>query len=483
MEVLEQQQAMVSLLSPALSNSEAITKEQKGSRRHPPSLLEVRSGTIAAWLLSVYEINAEGSTPRQELYEHYQRACEEGAAGGMPTINAATLGKIVRAAFPGVGTRRLGTRGRSRYHYLGISPKNLQIDDLMQQTANRTVKSHRKPCKRKAMGLDALLRHLPGASNQPQAQVVHLEPDYTQFDSLLRQLCPGPQMFYEQYALHLLETLKLICKHAWHPFEAATEAFWRMHAEDIILMEDASSRFIRIADEHWYQTALVCLTGSVFDALPVSLNQAIRHFARQYEHQVSCLMSAMPYRQLAMTRMQSAARFCQSLRRRTALNHLSQAVSGVLGSSELRSALLRDWNHIDMTGVRMQLQAWGVELRESILSYLETSVRALLTDRSTDLLSWARWTETVTEQCLRSDIAVSALENFEDAQKSLLCKASMLGSLLVRDLTLRSASSFGKVKFLLGSFHLIKLWLEEYMYFYLEGKMEEYLRILSSRSI
>lgn len=42
----------------------------------------------------------------------------------MEAMNAASFGKLMRAAFPQLKTRRLGTRGNSKYHYYGIRPKD-----------------------------------------------------------------------------------------------------------------------------------------------------------------------------------------------------------------------------------------------------------------------------------------------------------------------------------------------------------------------
>ncbi|KFZ61181.1 DNA-binding protein RFX8, partial [Antrostomus carolinensis] len=38
-------------------------------------------------------------------------------------VNSATFGKLIRLVFPGLRTRRLGTRGSNRYHYDGIAIK------------------------------------------------------------------------------------------------------------------------------------------------------------------------------------------------------------------------------------------------------------------------------------------------------------------------------------------------------------------------
>lgn len=41
----------------------------------------------------------------------------------MDAVNAASFGKLIRSVFTGLRTRRLGTRGNSKYHYYGIRVK------------------------------------------------------------------------------------------------------------------------------------------------------------------------------------------------------------------------------------------------------------------------------------------------------------------------------------------------------------------------
>ncbi|CAG2065744.1 unnamed protein product, partial [Timema podura] len=72
------------------------------------------------WLLENYE-TAEGvSLPRSTLYNHYLRHCSEHK---LDPVNAASFGKLIRSVFLGLRTRRLGTRGNSKYHYYGIRVK------------------------------------------------------------------------------------------------------------------------------------------------------------------------------------------------------------------------------------------------------------------------------------------------------------------------------------------------------------------------
>ncbi len=42
-------------------------------------------------------------------------------------VNAASFGKLIRSVFLGLRTRRIGTRGNSKYHYYGIRVKPTSI--------------------------------------------------------------------------------------------------------------------------------------------------------------------------------------------------------------------------------------------------------------------------------------------------------------------------------------------------------------------
>lgn len=83
------------------------------------------------------------------MYEHYQASC---IANNLTPVNSATFGKLLRNVFPDLKTRRLGTRGQSKYHYCGIrvrtsqDPVAIPIVDLMQDNnaGSRRRSSHRR---------------------------------------------------------------------------------------------------------------------------------------------------------------------------------------------------------------------------------------------------------------------------------------------------------------------------------------------------
>ena len=76
------------------------------------------------WLMANYEVADGVSLPRCLMYCHYKHHCREHK---LDPVNAASFGKIIRSIFINLKTRRLGTRGNSKYHYYGIRIKNDSI--------------------------------------------------------------------------------------------------------------------------------------------------------------------------------------------------------------------------------------------------------------------------------------------------------------------------------------------------------------------
>ena len=74
------------------------------------------------WLIENFEPADGFSLRRSNLYNYYIHHCNEEK---LVPVNAASFGKLIRSVFLGLKTRRLGTRGNSKYHYYGI---RLKID-------------------------------------------------------------------------------------------------------------------------------------------------------------------------------------------------------------------------------------------------------------------------------------------------------------------------------------------------------------------
>ncbi|CAH8646130.1 unnamed protein product [Dicrocoelium dendriticum] len=94
------------------------------------------------WLVDNYE-SAEGvSLSRSALYSHYLDHCLQ---HWLEPMNPASFGKLIRSIFLGLRTRRLGTRGNSKYHYYGIRIKlTSALNQIPVDTINRSYISQRR---------------------------------------------------------------------------------------------------------------------------------------------------------------------------------------------------------------------------------------------------------------------------------------------------------------------------------------------------
>ncbi|KAK9374894.1 RFX DNA-binding domain-containing protein [Lipomyces chichibuensis] len=77
------------------------------------------------WLMKTCEVSPHNAIPRNRIYARYAEIC---AHHKIKPLNPAAFGKLVKLLFPEIKTRRLGVRGKSKYHYCGI---NLIGDSLL----------------------------------------------------------------------------------------------------------------------------------------------------------------------------------------------------------------------------------------------------------------------------------------------------------------------------------------------------------------
>ncbi|KAJ1079323.1 hypothetical protein K5549_020036, partial [Capra hircus] len=74
-----------------------------------------------SWIRNTLEEHPETSLPKQEVYDEYKSYCDN---LGYHPLSAADFGKIMKNVFPNMKARRLGTRGKSKYHcYSGLRKK------------------------------------------------------------------------------------------------------------------------------------------------------------------------------------------------------------------------------------------------------------------------------------------------------------------------------------------------------------------------
>ncbi|XP_045493029.1 MHC class II regulatory factor RFX1 [Colias croceus] len=424
------------------------------SPRMPPATVQ--------WLLDHYE-TAEGvSLPRSTLYAHYLRHC---ATHRLEPVNAASFGKLIRSVFVGLRTRRLGTRGNSKYHYYGIRAKPTAPRDSPTFQNKLDLDEQQEPREREpeqnAVGLNGV------AHRQFLGTVVPPDPPELFIDDMPEDVPPNAlQLLKNHHRDHGVEFLEAVAALDTAAVERARRSFWKRPPAELCrraLLRLAARRdvavWLRRAELQLHQRAVDLLLPDVLRPIPSQLTQAIRNFAKTLESALSAGSCGAPA--LAVRAQASAAgALAGALRRYTSLNHLAQAARAVLTNQHQIQQMVSDLSRVDFRVVREQA-AWACACGNAPTAHkLEADFKATL-GRGASLEQWAGWLDA----CVRAALAPhTARPDFTARARRLLLDWSFYSSLVIRELTLRSAASF-------GSFHLLRLLYDEYVAFLIERRV------------
>lgn len=445
------------------------------------------------WLIDNYETADGVSLPRSTLYNHYLRHCQE---QNLDPMNPASFGKLIRSVFLGLRTRRLGTRGNSKYHYYGIrikanSPLNQFTDDQTMAMRQQPLYQGKK-FRPKSEGGDG---GYGGSESQPQhegpttQQQQHQQflgdasgaiPNFGEVDISSQALPEGITLdhiliFQKMYREHAEAIVDVVVNLQFSLIEALWQGFWRNQSLDQSPDNDYERRlprdklymmcryepvmnYVRKSDYMFYQALVEVLIPDVLRPIPSSLTQAIRNFAKSLENWLKGAMTNVP-EEMMKTKLGAVSAFAQTLRRYTSLNHLAQAARAVLQNTSQINQMLTDLNRVDFANVQEQA-SWVCQCEDSMVQQLEQDFKKTLQAQNS-LEQWAIWLEGVVNQVLKQH---EGSPNFPKAARQFLLKWSFYSSMVIRDLTLRSAASF-------GSFHLIRLLYDEYMFYLVEHKV------------
>uniref|UniRef100_A0A8C7NA58 Regulatory factor X1 n=1 Tax=Oncorhynchus kisutch TaxID=8019 RepID=A0A8C7NA58_ONCKI len=467
------------------------------------------SPATVQWLLDNYE-TAEGvSLPRSTLYCHYLLHCQEQK---LEPVNAASFGKLIRSVFMGLRTRRLGTRGNSKYHYYGLRIKAcsslIRLMEDQQHLAMRQQPFSQKQRLKPVQKVEGMTNGMAAGSGQQQqqqgaglsdisAQVQQYQqfldasrtlPEFPDLDLQGKALPEGIELehiksFQLLYREHCEAILDVTINLQFTLVETLWKTFWRfeesqsgdtgtlaVHDESekrlpkdclvILCKYDPVLRWSRDCDNTLYQGLVEILIPDVLRPIPSALTQAIRNFAKSLESWLTNAMMNIP-EEMVRIKVTSASSFAQTLRRYTSLNHLAQAARAVLQNTAQINQMLSDLNRVDFANVQEQA-SWVCRCEDRVVQQLEQDFKLTLQQQNS-LEQWAAWLDGVVSQVLKPYQASAA---FPKAAKLFLLKWSFYSSMVIRDLTLRSAASF-------GSFHLIRLLYDEYMYYLIEHRVAQ----------
>ncbi|XP_066247935.1 transcription factor RFX3 isoform X2 [Euwallacea similis] len=455
----------------------------------PTTRIGPQTASAVQWLLENYETADGVSLPRSTLYAHYLRHCSDHK---LEPVNAASFGKLIRSVFLGLKTRRLGTRGNSKYHYYGIRVKPCSPLMNAEDSSNRVVVNSnsssgkaqgtirpfkRSPDSSETQGFNGtLLQHAAYLGDGSNA--IPVFPDI-QFSEPLPEDCGFEDVdtLKSIYREHLEAFLDAILSLEFSTVESLWREFWRSQynnngdecEEEKYLSKsklfslcslEPVQLFMKQVDLFFYQNLIQVLVPDVLKPIPATLTQSIRNFAKNLENWLTSAMAGAPSAMLQI-KLTAVSAFSSSLRRYTSLNHLAQAARAVLHNGNQIGQMLTDLNRVDFHSVREQA-SWVCQCDNEIVSQFENDFKLTLQQQNS-LEQWASWLKNVVKNALKP---YEGRPSFSKAARQFLLKWSFYSSMVIRDLTLRSAASF-------GSFHLIRLLYDEYMFYLIEHQVAE----------
>ncbi|XP_063678417.1 regulatory factor X 4-like isoform X2 [Bolinopsis microptera] len=426
-------------------------------RARPQPLSRLISPVTQRWLSENYEVSEGCSVPRNVIYEHYLDFC---VRNSVQPVNAASFGKIIRQHFPTLKTRRLGSRGQSKYHYYGLAIKETSQYHMNDYTYSSPART--QPLKSnivspvKPVPADVLASLLPDFPKSDvlkipkQAKIAHIT------------------TFLEQYRIYSHNVLEVIVKAAFSEVEPLLMKFWGSFSDEVLSSLNLFSDVVAYCDILLSKTIISLLLPTPLHPIPSSLTQTIRSFCKQYGGWTRMAVAGLPGN-IVQAVLQASDIFVAMMRRQTTLTHIAQATRTVLSSSSAVSQMIHDWCHLDIDSMTHQAMFLFTspegDMSSGTLKRIQSEFSELLGEQAS-VEEYAEWIkELIDKFVVKSD----SEETFKNHAQKFVSQWSYFISRIVRDLTLRSAPSF-------GSFHLLHMLFSDYVLHLVEEHQQSALQ-------
>ncbi|NXV14567.1 RFX6 protein, partial [Cepphus grylle] len=403
------------------------------------------------WLEENYIVCEGVCLPRCILYAHYLDFCRKEK---LEPACAATFGKTIRQKFPLLTTRRLGTRGHSKYHYYGIGIKE-------SSAYYHSVYSGKGLTRYNNITSGGFTRKYSLSSKTGT-----LLPEFPSAQHLLLQGCLSKDKvdtLIMMYKTHCQCVLDNAINGNFEEIQHFLLHFWQGMPDHLLpLLENPIIVDIFcVCDSILYKVLTDVLIPATMQEMPESLLADIRNFAKNWEQWVVSSLENLP-ENLTDKKLPIARRFVSSLKRQTSFLHLAQIARPALFDQHVVNSMVSDIEKVDLNSIGSQalLAVSGstdsdgevYSEYDSITVFQE--LKDLLKKNAT-VESFIEWLDTVVEQRVIKASKQNGRSLKKRAQDFLL-KWSFFGARVMHNLTLNNASSF-------GSFHLIRMLLDEYI--------------------
>eukprot|EP00045_Choanoeca_perplexa_P013645 m.155306 g.155306 ORF g.155306 m.155306 type:complete len:907 (+) comp16410_c0_seq5:316-3036(+) len=400
------------------------------ARKKAKKVKLLKSPTILNWLHENYELKDGVSLPRSDLYEHYMKYCTD---INVKPINAATFGKIIRQQFPDLKTRRLGTRGQSKYHYYGIRLKpSSKYNHIPLDPNDPTV-----------------VRYILPAFPSVPSGLLPANVDPADVGRLLTQLRNQYELLIQAVLAMKYDSLEEHCVTFWRSLSSGNQ--YLMHLGAVVDL-------VCVCDNILYSTILSEVISNVLQPLPMEVLRALRNLSKHWVSWIELASTQLPRATIAK-RVETARVFTKALERQTSLNHVAQAADTVFATPAITEQMRGDWTRLDFEHIEQQMRLfYGKAICDCIAK--ARNLFSQLLARHTPLDKYVQWFAALLDNC----VMVRTGPVFQRRAKQFLLIFNYYTSLVTRDLRRRNAMSF-------SSFHLVKMLFDEYFTFLIERRL------------
>lgn len=401
--------------------------------------------------------------PRCIMYAHYLSFCQEHK---FRPACAATFGKIIRQKFPELTTRRLGTRGNSKYHYYGVAIKESSTyyhtvysgrgltrfsgsKFLSENDASRKIMTSAKS--------GTLLPEFPS----PSQLILPDHVEISKMDTFMIMYRTHCQCILDTAVAKNFQGIQTYLVHFWHGIPKHLKSLFDV--DEIIDL-------VCICDSIMYMVLNDILVPASLEEITDESLKEVRGFVGEFEKSLSHGLSGCN-KNLLERKLNVARRFVQSVKRQSSFLHLAKSFREVLSDKTISSNLLTELDTIDIKSIGAQAVYTTVDctqdqtdLHEQYFSELRELLRA-----ESPVEAYIEWLENIFKTQVLRDIDLSDFVAFKLRAQQFLLSWSFFVTRVTHMLTLNNSRTY-------GPFHLIRMMLDEYLFLITETKSNKQAR-------
>ncbi|XP_060065501.1 transcription factor RFX4-like [Ylistrum balloti] len=416
------------------------------------------------WLRNHFEEQAHTSVARSDIYNYYVQHCDHLSSA---PCNPANFGKVVKAIFPKICTRRIGVRGKSKYHYCGIGPKDGDDGPLVLVSTGKNKKCFAyetrmdKKDNPQTTTKSSLYHRSLKATDEDKRELQELlqpYPNTCDYPGLPVSLTNIMGEFLALYKAHCVEILERILEAHFYEVRDVIVEFWRRLPLPFITCSLMTYPVVMEAivayDQLTYQAICKILLPDPVQPTPSGLVQFIKDFIDNLDFWIVEGLHMYPKR-LREQKMEACCKFQSLMTQKLQLSWTSTAIRFVFQNHESVGRLQQALQELDIEDITARCSHGNVD-EDTVRQHLGRFQHLLI--NNCDLEDYIEWIETIILDHLHDNEATGTPA--EEASKQLLLRWSYLSGQVLLQLTLAASQT-------LGSFHLLDILFKDYAVYYL----------------